>query len=261
MTVRDVADTLIRLTHLGLPSLALAAGAVLVSAVLRGLTGFGFAIIAVPLLSLVMAPKFAVGMCCLLQLVFAFTEAPRAWVKAHTAPLPTLVVFALLGTPVGMIVLRVLPESLDRIAIALAAILALVVVWRAADLRHVLKALRPAPIGFFAGLLNGLASMPGPPVVMYFLSAPIAPVAARASLIVFFAATSLFATVSGVALGIVNPAVAAAALICLPLLLAGSALGAFLFHTGDARLFRNAGLVVLAAGAATAAWKGFSGFL
>jgi uncharacterized membrane protein YfcA len=259
--MQNILEIFDRFSGIGTVDLCFAAGVALFCGALRGLTGFGFAIAAVPLLSLVLSPKLAVGVSTLLQLVFVFTDAPRAWARSHLAPFPALVTGALLGTPLGMLALRVMPQSLDRIAIALAAIVAFFVVWRAKASRNAWVTSNPGPIGFLSGLLNGLASMPGPPVVMYFLSASISAVEARASLIVFCAATAIFATVSGIVMGIVNASAGAIAAMCLPMLLAGNLAGSALFHASDARVYRSAGLVVLAAGAVSAAWKGLAGVL
>ncbi|MCW5760720.1 MAG: hypothetical protein KIS90_13205, partial [Phenylobacterium sp.] len=65
-------------TGLGPAGVAAVMAVVLLSGVLRGLTGFGFAIVATPLLSTLMAPRTAVATCVLLQLAIGLLDAPAA---------------------------------------------------------------------------------------------------------------------------------------------------------------------------------------
>jgi len=256
----DLSEGLARL-GLGAPALAVAALVVLVSGMLRGLTGFGFAIAAVPLLSTVLSPRLAVAVAALLQLAVGFANAPRAWKLADRASLAPLLVGAVIGTPLGMAALRLAPVGPQRLAVAAAALLALVAAWRGPRLETSIVGRRPAAAGVASGLLNGLAAMPGPPVVAHFLNAPIEPAAARASLTLYFAATAVFATASGLAAGIIDARAAALAVICAPLLFAGDWLGGRLFRAGGERLFRPAAVAVLAAAAGIAAARGLADVL
>jgi uncharacterized membrane protein YfcA len=95
-------------------------------------------------------------------------------------------------------------------------------------------------------------------VVAHFLNAPIDPVAARASLTLYFAATAVFAVASSLVAGIVDARAAALALVCAPLLFVGDWLGGRLFLAGGERLFRPAALAVLAVAAAVAAARGLA---
>lgn len=254
----DLSDGL-ACTGLGAPAVAVAALVVLASGMLRGLTGFGFAIAAVPLLSTVLSPRLAVAVAALLQLTVGIVNAPRAWRHADRASLAPLLAGAMIGTPLGMVALRLAPTGLSRLAVAAAALLALVAAWRGSRLGGSVVGRRPAAAGIVSGLLNGLAAMPGPPVVAHFLNAPVDPAAARASLTLYFAATAVFAVASGLVAGIIDGRAATLALICAPLLLAGDWLGGRLFLAGGERVFRPVALMVLAAAAGVAAARGMAG--
>ncbi|ODT89418.1 sulfite exporter TauE/SafE family protein [Phenylobacterium sp. SCN 70-31] len=238
--------------------LGLILAAIFLSGVLRGLTGFGFAIAAVPLLSLVLEPRAAVATVVLLQLAIGLIDAPKAWGEAWRAPLPWLIAGAVVGTPAGMAALRLLPADPARLIAASAAALALAAVWRG-PARSDLPRAHPGCVGLASGLLNGLAAMPGPPVVAHVLNAPVGEAAARAALIVFFAATAVLATISGAALGVLGWPDAALAATGLPALLAGAALGAWLFRRGPPTLYRRSALAVLAVSALAAGLKGLAG--
>lgn len=245
-------------TGLGLPGLAVVAAVVFLSGVLRGLTGFGFAIVATPMLSIVMAPSKAVATCVLLQLMIGLLDAPTAWPQARGQPLGRLILGMIVATPVGMIALRLTPEGPQRLVVAAATLLALVAVWRGRDRPIAAIVEHPGRVGLASGLLNGLAAMPGPPVVTYVLTSAIPDATARAALIVYFAFAAAVAAVVGVGVGVIGKAALMTAAISAPALLAGSRLGAILFQRGDPRLFRIAGLATLAVAAAAALLKGLA---
>lgn len=246
---------------LSAPLLILVVAIIFLSAFMRGLTGFGFAIAAVPLMSIVIDPKLAVGIAVVLPVPSGLLDLPTAWPASHRPAMRSLIGGALVGTPLGMLALRVMPVDLQRIAIALAAILALLAVWLLKKPSHLGLLARPVPAGLASGVLNGLAGMPGPPVVAYLLTIPITAAAARASLIVFFLATGLFATVTGLATGVVNARSALVSAICLIPFFVGNKLGGRLFHASEAQVYRRGALLILAIGAASAAWKGVAGLL
>ena len=233
---------------------------VLVSGFLRGLTGFGFAIAATPLLSTLVSPAQAVPLVLLLQLAFGLIDARSAWREAHRTPFKALVVGVVVGTPVGMVLLRALPLSIDRLIVAGAAALSLASVLLS-DRRFIDRLTASAPVvGLLSGVLNGLAAMPGPPVSAHFLNAPITAASARASLIVFFTITALVGAVTSLALGLMTPQALVSALICTPCLVAGNWAGTQLFRRGDERLFRAVAISALSISVAAAAWRGLSGF-
>jgi uncharacterized membrane protein YfcA len=243
-------------------TLGLIVAIVALSAFMRGLTGFGFAIAAVPLMSLVIDPKLAVAITVVLPVPSGLMDLPKAWPASHRPAMIRLIAGALIGTPLGMLVLRVMPADVQRIVIAASAILALLAVWLLKKPSHLGLLARPTPAGISSGVLNGLAGMPGPPVVAYLLTIPITPAAARSSLIVFFLATGIFATVSGIVTGVVTVRSALISAICLAPFVVFNRAGGQLFHSSrDPTLYRRAALLVLAAGAASAAWKGVAGLL
>lgn len=254
-------ERLVAATGLSPFALGLTCGIVLLAAFMRGVTGFGFAIAAVPMMSLVMEPRLAIGVSILLPLPSGLMDLAKAWPQSYRRVMPRLIGGAIVGTPIGMVLLGIMAADLQRMIVAAAAFYALAAVYLFKDPEKLGPLGRPTPAGLGAGLLNGLAGMPGPPVVAYILTQPIAPAMSRASLIVFFLATGVVGGASGVATGVITPGSALASLICLPLFLLGNGVGRRLFETSDTGLYRKAALVLLVIGAASAGWKGLAGFL
>ncbi|WP_091737521.1 sulfite exporter TauE/SafE family protein [Phenylobacterium immobile] len=257
----SVLNDVIAATGLTPTTLAVAATIILLAAFMRGVTGFGFAIAAVPLMSLVMEPRLAIGVSILLPLPSGLMDLGKAWPASHRRVMPRLIGGAVIGTPIGMLLLGVIAPDLQRVIVAAAAFYALAAVYLFKDPDKLGLLGRPTAAGLGAGLLNGLAGMPGPPVVAYILTQPLPAAMARASMIVFFLATGVVGGLSGVATGVITPGSALASLLCLPLFILGNGAGRRLFEASQAGVYRKAGLVLLVIGATSAGWKGVAGFL
>lgn len=232
---------------------------VFLAGVIRGFSGFGFSIAAVPLLSLLFPPVQVVPVVMLLQLFISLDGLRGAWRLADRPSLLRLGLGAVLATPIGLLVLAQLPAAPVRLVIA--AIVALTVAILASGRRMVSPLGGWATLGFglVSGLFNGLAGMPGPPVIAFYLASPLATARARASMIVLFLLTSVAALLPLTAAGLVGlPSLGAAAL-GLPAVWLGSAFGAWLYRRSPDAHYRRAALVILGATAALAAARVFFG--
>ncbi len=223
------------------------------AAVVRGLTGFGMAIILVPLLALVIPPVDAVVVGIMLQMLIGPVGLPVILRAADRRSALTIAAIAMATTPLGLLAVRAVTPDMARLLIALVAIGAFVaIVWpKSAGVNRPRPALT-AFTGAASGVLNGFAAMPGPPVVPYYLSHGYAPAAARASMMLVFALTGLAGTLVAAAMGTATWELAAlAGLLFLPMV-AGNWLGGLGFGRVTPPVWRGAVALVLG-GAAVAA--------
>lgn len=229
-----------------LGTILVASHLVLLASVVRGFSGFGFAIAAVPLLTFVLAPAKVVPVVMLLQTLAGVGTAARAWRSIDWSIMRWLWAGSLLGLGPGLALLGVLPPDTMRLAIA--AIVTLAVLSLALGLRLRVIPGRAAIIGIgaLAGLLNGAAAMPGPPVIALYLAVPQSIEACRASLTTFFLATAVMGTTLAFATGLIDVGSLALAATLVPPLVLGSWLGERLFRLGGARFYRPAALILLA---------------
>lgn len=219
--------TLAELT--GLAPLTLGGAAVMTfgAAYVRGLTGFGMAIILVPLLGLIMPPGEAVVLAILLQLligpvgigvIVADADGETAW------PIGLL---AMALTPLGMVALDHTPADMARLLITLTAVAAFVAVLlpKQAD-GHRPGRMAVAGTGIASGILTGFAAMPGPPVVPFYLRRNVAPNVARASMLLIFFMTAIAGTLAALWLGIASARLLIVALILFAPMWLGNRFGA-----------------------------------
>lgn len=92
-------------------------------------------------------------------------------------------------TPAGAFLSKHISPEAARVAIALFTIAAVFGVARAGAAGAPFGPVRALAYGVVAGLFNGLASMPGPPVVAYFMSSSLSREAIRASMLIVFQIT------------------------------------------------------------------------
>ncbi len=231
---------------------------ILAAALLRGFTGFGFALAAVPLLGLFMPPSQSVPIALGLQFLGGTVDFPRASKDCHWPSLRWLIAGAVAGSPAGALVLSVVPASVARIMIAALTIGAVLMLNGGFRLAKIPSRTITALVGLISGVFNGLAAMPSPPVVVYYTSGPFARVAARASLLVFFLATSIAALVSVALVGLLDQRSLILSLLGLPIMLAGTWIGELAFRRGSDALHHQVSIGSLGLVALGSAIKGIS---
>ncbi|WP_264055537.1 sulfite exporter TauE/SafE family protein [Rhodopseudomonas palustris] len=233
-------------------------GAVLAAALLRGFTGFGFALAAVPLMGMFMAPAKAVPVAVLLQLLGGLNDLRRNHRDAHWASLRWLIVGAVIGSPLGALALSVAPAPVARIVIATITAAAVVVLGRGFAIEAIPSRPVTTGVGMLCGLFNGLAAMPSPPAIVYYMSGPFPAVVVRASLLVFFLATSIAGFTSIALVGLATVNVLWLAAMALPVMMLGTWIGEQGFRRGSERLHRHVSIASLGGVALLSAAKGIS---
>ena len=169
-----------------LGTLLIAIVGVLFASVLRGFTGFGFGLAAVPLLSLALPPTRVVPFVTVLQVLVGVAGLRAAWRLADWRSVLALAPGLVLGIPLGLLVLTEFSPNSVRLAIGVLIAISVVVLWRRLQLPPRPSRGLTLAVGVASGVMNGLASMGGPPVVVYLLAMPLSAAEVRASSIVYF---------------------------------------------------------------------------
>lgn len=234
--------------------------ATLAAGFLRGITGFGFALAAVPLYSLSVSPLQAVIVAQVLQFAAVPTDIAQHHRSADRRALGFLCVGALVFTPIGVYLATRLPADAMRLAIAVVVLLGLAALLGRITIR---EGRTPAiTAGALAGLLGGLAAMPGPPAIAYFIGRGASKVASRASLLLFFGFTAAIALTT---LAIGSDELHWDMLLVLaaayPALLLGNWAGTMLFRRLGEGHYRSAALAVLFLSAIMTGAKGLAGLI
>src|ERR1700712_3800953 len=160
-----------------------------VSGTARGFSGFGSALIFMPLASSIAAPRLVAALLLVIDFIGSAPLIPNAWKQADRKATAIMALGAMVGVPVGTWLLTRLEPVTTRwiiSAFVFALLMLLLSGWRYRGKDH------PAisvGIGGLSGFCSGLAQTGGPPIVGYWLGRPIASNIARANILLFFAAS------------------------------------------------------------------------
>ncbi len=226
---------------------ALVLTVIVLGGVVRGFGGFGASMAWVIGLSLLLPPASAIPTSFVLEVLASVQLLPSVWRDVHWRSLRWLLVGAVIGTPAGIWLLRVLPVAPMRVLLAcavLAAAVAMASKYRASEL--------PGPavttaVGGVSGVLNGAFAMGGPPAILMYFSSPAAVAAGRASLIVYFLGTDLWATATAAAGGLITAPLLGQIAVLFPVSLVGVAIGSLLFKRTSSTNTQRYALWLLAA--------------
>jgi len=227
---------------------AICAG-VLVAGFIRGLTGFGLALILVPLISQVIAPERAV----LFGVLMALLTAPLGYPAARKAVDPkltrTIIITGAITAPLGQIALTHTPADLARLLVALVAVGGFVALAMPRPATLPQGEVAAARTGLLAGFLGGFAAMPGPPVIHHFVRRDVKPAVSRNAMIVVFGWNAVIVALVALLRGRLDLPTAALALIAFPALMISNRLGARYFGSIRESLWRGVVLAVIAVAA------------
>ena len=235
--------------------LVVAVAAALAAAFVRGLAGFGMAILLVPVLGLAIPPREAVVVANWLGLLIGLVGL-RKILGASEKSAFRISVLAMLATPLGVWLLAVSDPALARLLIALIALGSFVLVLLPKrPAHHAPSALETGSTGIASGVLTGFAGMPGPPVVPYYLRREIPAQLARASMMTIFLATSVAGVVAATVLGVATIREPVLAGLLFPAVLFGNWLGTLAFGKVSDKLWRSFTGGVLGLAALAALWR------
>jgi len=225
--------------------LALCAAVVLLAAILRGYTGFGFALAAVPMLSLVIRPALVVPLVLCLEVAAGAHSLPGLRHEAHFRSIGWLTLGALIGIPFGILELSTRSADSMRVFIALVVLLSVPAVSGGLRFTRELGSSAAIVVGVFSGLLTGATAMGGPPVILFYLGSRTAVHVGRASLMFYFFLIDMVASLLAARAGLLGSTILITALACLPTLLIGQAIGTRLFRSPLQRHYRKVAMVTL----------------
>ncbi len=234
------------LAALALPGFWWLAATLAVAGVVRGFTGFGSALIFVPIAGIFLPPVHVIAIIALVEVASIVALVPRAWGHADRSQVGLLVLAALPTVPLGLMVM----EALDAVAVrwivaifAGATLIALISGWhfkRTITLPMVLA------IGAAAGFLGGMTGLTGPVVVLFYLAGGRAAQTVRANTILFLGALDLVIAANLLLRGFADISILwLGAVMAVPYFLSMVA-GQAMFHPAHERLYRRAAMAVIA---------------
>lgn len=232
-------------THL--PVLAAVAGTAFLAAFAQGVTGFGSALVAMPLLALVLEVHATAALVALLSLAVNLALLWPARRELPWRPVAPLLAGSFVGVPVGVLFLAGADPRLAR------GLLGAVLIAASAALLGTRRVrLGPGPVpalaaGALAGVLGGAFNANGPVAAIYVAARGWEKRETHAALQMYFLASGLWVAALHGAAGFTSRGVLIAAAAALPFLAAGSLAGWAVHRRIDEDRYRRLLLLVLVA--------------
>lgn len=215
----------------------------------RGFSGFGSALIFMPLASSVIGAQLASPLLLLIDFLTTLTLIPNAARRADKRDVSIISIGALIGIPLGTLVLALADPLLVRWIIALLIIALLVLLMSGWRFRGQPTIPLTVSVGFTGGFFGGLAQAGGPPVVLYWLRETAVAAVTRANIILYFAIGDVLIVISYFFGGLWTATVVGLAVVTGPLFGLGLWIGSKLFGVASDQTFRRIcyGLIAVSA--------------
>ena len=239
-------------------ALLVALFAALLAGIVTGLTGFGLALISVPLFLLVYDPTTVVVVTAVLSVAINTAVVWDSWHEARRRLAFTLLIPALVGIVVGVEVLRVIDPDYVRLVVGALVVFSALLLVRDVRLPGADTRWGTLIAGSVSGMLSTSTGLAGPPVVLLLASRGLPKHEFRGTSALYFLPMS----VAGIAVltlrGLVDASEVPLGLLLVPAAIVGKVLGTALLKRVSEGAFRavTLGLVILTGtlGVATAVW-------
>jgi uncharacterized membrane protein YfcA len=235
----------VRLSGLSFETAIYAIIAVIAAGVIKGLTGFGFSLVSVPVLIVVLGPTTAVPVVILLNAVANVVLFPLVRKAANLKRIVPLIIAGIVTIPLGVLLLLALDTgTVELVAGSVTIFFALA--FLAGFQRPVAdEKWGFAAAGLISGTLNGLISTGGPPAILFLTNQGVPKKAFRASMLAYFLCLSIVSVPTFLVGGLLSLEVVHYALMLLPAMFLGAFVGSKLLHGLPERTFRVTSLVVV----------------
>lgn len=231
---------------------AVLTGVVLIAAFAKGVTGFGFALLSVPFLLLVVPAKELVVLSLMMVTWIGFLITLSSWRHVNWRRSLSLSLASFLGIPLGTYILYRIDPSILRVLIAAVVILFSLLLLVGYSRRIKREGQASLFFGFLSGILGSSTSLSGPPVVLFLVSQGWQKQDMRATLASFLFISSLAALVSQAAVGVLTTRVVFTGLVIAPIAFCGFYFGQGVVRRIGVGLFRRIAIILVMASGVSA---------
>jgi uncharacterized membrane protein YfcA len=234
------------LSHLSDPRLVTVAAVAMLAGVVRGFSGFGAALVYVPLVGAAYDPPTATTSVLMLSVIFSAPFAIHAFPRCDWRSVFPLAFAASAAVPLGAAALQLIDAVIMRWIMSGIVLFSLMILVYGRRYHGRPRLPVTLGVGALAGIFGGAAQMSGPPVVVYWLGGAHPAAVIRANLMVFFTLTAAASVVTYAVQGLFVPRAFAVGLVAGPAYAFGMFIGARLFRLASDATFRRIAILVVA---------------
>jgi uncharacterized membrane protein YfcA len=166
---------------------------VFVASIVRGFNGFGFSAICISGFSFILPAIEIVPVILALEVIISIFMVPYIWNKIDWNFVLKLQIGIIIGSPIGLYLLRYLAPNTTHLSVCLIIIFFSIVLMKGYSNQKINNNYGKIFTGIVSGTLNGLTTLGGMPVALFLLITSIQPVVIRGSLAALFFLTDIYA--------------------------------------------------------------------
>lgn len=231
------------------PGLSWLIAAAFMAGLTRGFAGFGSGLVFMPFAGAMLPPAQAVAVVVVMDLIGSLANIPGAVRLARWQDLKWLGIALIPGVLAGLWLLFWIEPLVFRWGVsllALSTVAALICGWQWRGRRGIPETMG---VGFLAGIFGGATALPGPPVILFYLSSQLPVQVMRATMTIFMVSVDLLLGISLGLTGQIGSGLVALAVILLVPFGLGNAIGSFLFRPERVKIYKVGSWLVIGASA------------
>lgn len=223
--------------------------AVFVAGCVRGFTGFGTAMVYMPVAAQFLNPFAALTTLTLIDVIGPLPNIPRAFRQAHRRDILRLCLGLLVALPAGVLVLSLVAPFVFRYAVSMVTLVLLILLVAGVRYHGALRHWMIYGVGMLGGFLAGSTGLAGPPVIMLYMASRHAAKVVRANLMLYLFLVDILMLATLWVMGRLDPgAIVLGFCLAVPYLV-GNVVGALLFRPDLEKLYRAVAYIVIAGSA------------
>jgi uncharacterized membrane protein YfcA len=213
--------------------------------IIRGYSGFGSALFAIPALAIIFGPVQAVAIEILIEIPVSIGLLPMAMKSAKKETILPMLIAFILFVPVGTLLLVLINPNILKIIISLFVLVAVLVISQQSKITSLFSTKASFIVGAISGVTQGLAGMAGPFFAIAILARDESSTITRANITMLSAAIICISVISFFIFGLINYQTIFYALLASPAILLGAWTGSVLFHKYSYKNFKTIILYLL----------------
>ena len=212
---------------------------VFIASIIRGFNGFGFSATCISLISFIFPTIEIVPIILILEVFVSVFMVPYIWTKIDWKFVFQILLGIIIGTPIGLYLLKFLSPSITHLTICAIVIFFVILQIRGYTNKKINNLPFKILTGSVSGIVNGFGTLGGMPVSLFLLITKVKPIVIRGSLAAIFFLTDIYAFGLSYFGGIVDLTAIYRTLILIPILPLGVFIGNKLFVKSKEETYRK----------------------
>lgn len=198
---------------------------ILIAGFIQGLTSFGFALISMPLLSILIPLQQVVPIIVVLSLFTNIAVLYSCRKQVDLKKIWILILSSIAAAPIGALILYYISPSVLKVSSGLLIVAFAVILLRGLSFPLRNERMASIPVGIISGLLNGSISMSGPPIALFLSNQGVDKLTFRANITAYAIILNIITVSSYYVTGLLNLEVAIYISWMVPSMIVGVLLG------------------------------------